>query len=169
MSTVTTPRPMSLLRVEFQELYGRHLCRHSQFGINITHLAALFGVWYAVYGIAYWLVQTQWVYFTLAFLYLTALAPNLPLRVFAATSVFLALFVAALCGLPELPVWVYVVMIPVCYKLQSWTHKVWTVETDMSEFNKKYTKGYVLFIVLLFYEVPIVLNYLVFGRKDWRS
>ena len=30
----------------------------------------------------------------------------------------------------------------------------------MTEFNKKYAKGRVLFVVLLFYEVPIVLNYL---------
>jgi hypothetical protein len=37
----------------------------------------------------------------------------------------------------------------------------------MTEFNRKYSKGSVLFIILLFYEVPIVLNYLVFGRKDW--
>ena len=35
------------------------------------------------------------------------------------------------------------------------------------EFNKKYTKGSVLFVVLLIYEVPIVLNFLLFlPRRD---
>ena len=32
-----TDRPMGLFRVEFGELYARHLCRHSQFGINVAH------------------------------------------------------------------------------------------------------------------------------------
>ncbi len=54
-----------------------------------------------------------------------------------------------------------------CYKLQARSHKWFPVERDMTAFNKKYAKGFVLFVVLLFYEVPIALNYLVFGRKDW--
>jgi hypothetical protein len=58
MSTLTT-RPMSLLRVEFNELYARHLCRHSQLGINVIHLIALFAIWYAVYGLLYWLVGIE--------------------------------------------------------------------------------------------------------------
>ena len=37
------------------------------------------------------------------------------------------------------------------------------------EFNKKYTKGFVLFVVLLFYESAVVLNYLVFDRKKSKS
>ena len=36
--------------VDFAELYARHLCRHSQFGINVIHLAALFGVWFGVFA-----------------------------------------------------------------------------------------------------------------------
>ena len=48
--TLTT-RPMRLLLVEFNELFERHLCRHSQFGINVLHLIALFAIWYAVYGL----------------------------------------------------------------------------------------------------------------------
>jgi hypothetical protein len=43
---------MSLWHVEFQELYARHLCRHSQFAINVAHLAALFATWFAVYAVA---------------------------------------------------------------------------------------------------------------------
>lgn len=50
-------------------------------------------------------------------------------------------------------------MIPVAYKLQAWSHRVYTLETDMTEFNQKYRKGSVLFVVLLLYEVPIIMNY----------
>jgi len=53
-------------------------------------------------------------------------------------------------------------MIPVSYKIQAWSHRFYTVESDMTEFNKKYVKGSILFVVLLIYEVPIVLNFLLF-------
>jgi hypothetical protein len=158
---------MSLLRVDFGELYARHLCRHSQFGINVIHLAALFGVWYGVYGIVYALVRVEWVPAALAAGYLILVALNAPVRVWAATAVFLALFVAAVLYLPELPIWVYAVMIPVCYELQSLSHKVFTAAADMREFDQKYPKGFVLFVILLIYEVPLVLNYLLFDRKNW--
>src|SRR5262249_8874723 len=101
--------------------------------------------------------------------YLAVLAPNVPPRVLAATTVFMALFVAAILWLPPLPWWAYAVMVPVFYKLQSWSHRLWNVERDMTEFNLLYPKGGVLFVVLLFYEVPIVLNYLVFDRKTWTA
>jgi len=178
MSTLTS-QPMSLLRVDFQELYARHLCRHSQFGINVAHLAALFGTWFGVYGIVYWQVRAawpsagplaEWVAVALAGVYLAALAATgTPVRVLLATAVFLALFLAALFWLPELPVWVYLVMIPLFYELQSLSHKVFTTERDMTDFNQKYNKGPALFVLLLFYEVPIVLNYLIFGKKDWAA
>jgi hypothetical protein len=168
---------MSLLRVDFAELYARHLCRHSQFGINVAHLAALFGMWYGVYGIIYSLVRgrtelgplPEWLPVALAAAYLALVARNAPVRVCVATAVFLAIFLAALFWLPELPIWVYVVMIPMCYELQALSHKVFTVGTDMTEFNKKYPKGVVLFVVLLIYEVPLVLNYLLFDRKSWAA
>ena len=40
--SVETVRPLSLLHVDFDGLYVRHLGRHSQFGINVNHLLALF-------------------------------------------------------------------------------------------------------------------------------
>src|SRR5260370_42352053 len=101
--------------------------------------------------------------------YLLVLRPNVPARVLVATGRFLLVFVAAVRGLPELPFWVYLLWVPVFYKLQSWSHKIWTAAADMTEFNKKYTKGSVLFVLLLFYEVPLVLNYLVFGRNNWSA
>jgi hypothetical protein len=167
----STPRPLSLAHVDFPDLYARHLCRHSQFGINVAHLAALFGLWYAVYALVYWLVPgpLPWVPVAMAAGYLAVLAPNVPLRVLAVTAVFLALFVAAVLAIPPLPSWAYLLMVPAFYKLQSWSHRIFTVEKDMTEFNKRYPKGGALFVVLLFYEVPIVLNYLVFGRKDWAA
>ena len=162
--SVLSARPMQLWIVEFHELYARHLCRHSQFGINVAHLIALFFTWYAVYGLLYWLVGVEWVLAIPAGLYLAALVPNVSLRVLAATVLFLAMIFAAVVALPAPPFWIYILMIPVFYKLQSWSHKVYTVEKDMTEFNKKYSKGAVLFVVLLIYEVPIVLNYLLFDR-----
>ena len=169
MSTLTS-RPMSLWWIDFDELYARHLCRHSQFGINVAHLVALYGVWYAVYAAAYTLTGSPWAPVALAMSYFAVLVPNTPLRVLAVLALFLAGLVASVVCVPALPWWVfwaYLLPIPLFYKLQAWSHKVWNIENDMTEFNRKYTKGLVLFVVLLFYEVPIVLNYLVFGRKRW--
>jgi hypothetical protein len=160
---------MSLLRVDFPGLYGRHLCRHSQFGINLVHLAALFGVWFGVYGLVYALARVEWLPVALAVGYLALVAVNAPVRVCVATAGFLALFLAALFLLPELPLWAYLVMIPVFYESQSLSHKVWTAESDMTEYNKRYPKGSVLFVVLLINEVPLVLNYLLFDPKSWRA
>jgi len=160
-----TTRPLNLLFVEFKELVARHLCRHSQLGINVVHLIALSAIWYAVYGLLYWLVGIEWVLAVPALVYVAALAPNLPIRVLVATSLFLALILAAAIWLPA-PWWAYLIMIPVSYKLQAWSHKFFTIETDMTEFNKKYLKGFALFVVLLIYEVPIVLNFLLFAQSE---
>jgi hypothetical protein len=176
--TTATSRPLSLLRVDFPDLYARHLCRHSQFGINVAHLAALVGVWYGVYGIALWIarqfedysqVPVEWLAVVLAAGYLALVALNAPARVCVVTALFLVPFVAAVVFLPPLPVWAYAVMVPVFYELQSLSHKVWTAAADMTEFNKRFPKGQVLFLVLLIYEVPLVLNYLLFDRKSWTA
>jgi hypothetical protein len=170
MSTTTlTAPPMTLLRVDFAGLYARHLCRHSQFGINVVHLIALFGVWFGVYALLYWLTGAAWLPALLAVAYLMLVAVNAPVRVTAATAVLLAGLVAAVVLLPELPPWVYVLMIPVCYEAQTLSHKVFTAAADMTEFNRKYPKGFVLFIVLLVNEVPLLLNYLAFDWKRWRA
>src|SRR5262245_2106559 len=119
MSTETL-RPLSLRSIDFPDLYARHLCRHSQFGINVAHLAALFGTWFGVYGVVYWLTANPWVPGGLAAAYLAVVAVNVPVRVAVAVAVFLALFLAALLFTPLLPVWAYALMVPVFYKLQSW-------------------------------------------------
>jgi hypothetical protein len=170
---------MTPLRVDFAGLYARHLCRHSQFGINVVHLAALFGVWYGVYGIIYYLLAQHLLALSieaanglaiaLAVGYLALVARNAPVRVTVATAGFLGLFLAALFLLPELPIWVYLLMIPVFYEVQSLSHKVWTAAADMTEYNKIYPKGQVLFVVLLINEVPLVLNYLLFDPQSRRA
>src|SRR4029077_19837755 len=96
-------RPPRLLLVEFDELYARHLCRHSQCGINVVHLLALWGVWYAVYGLLHWISGVKWALAVPAVIYLITLTPNVPWRVLAASALFLASIGAALFLLPEPP------------------------------------------------------------------
>jgi hypothetical protein len=170
-------RPISLLAFDFNDLYARHLSRHSQFGINVGHLAALYGLWFGVYAAIYeatlvlglpggWMIVVA-----LAVTYLAVVAINAPSHVCLATGVFLAFFVASVLALPKLPGWsipLFLVMPPVFYKLQAWNHKIWNVAADMTEFNRRFPPGRALTSILLIYEVPICLNYLIFNRKDWR-
>jgi hypothetical protein len=176
MSAGTT-QPLSLLHVDFEALYTRHLGRHSQFGINIAHLLALYGLWFCVYaavaqGARLLGMPAAWpVIVLMALAYLATVTINAPANVTLATAVFLAFFVANLLALPALPAWsiaAFLALIPVFSKLQSWSHRVWTAAADMSEFNKRFPPGRELNLILLFYEVPICLNYLVFRRQDWR-
>src|SRR5262249_7075568 len=89
MSTLSS-QPLSLLHINFDELYARPLCRHSQFGINVVHLAALFGTWYGVYGLVYALWPAEWVPAILAGTYVAVVAFQVPSRVAVATAVFMA-------------------------------------------------------------------------------
>ena len=94
-----------------------------------------------------------------------------PLRVILATAAFLALLVGGVLALPPLPGWaapLFLLLAPIGYKVQAWGHKVWTIAADMSDFNRRFPPGRDLNLILLFYEVPICLNYLVFRPRDWR-
>jgi hypothetical protein len=177
MSTQTNQR-LSLLDVDFDELYGRHLGRHSQFGINVTHLAALYGLWFGLYEALYQgvlplgLQTARVVILTMAVVYVALVAINAPVRVSLATAAFMAFFVASVVAVPSLPGWsilAFVAMIPAFYKIQAWSHKIWNVAEDMSQFNKRFPPGRTLASILLIYEVPICLHYLMFMRKDWRA
>lgn len=163
--TTLSSRPMRLFVVEFNELYARHLCRHSQVGINVIHLATLANVWYGVYGLLAWITEAGWFLALPMGLYLAVLAPNLPGRTLAATALFAAIVLAAVLLLPQPPSWFFLILIVVSYKIQSWSHRFYVIATDMTEFNKKYAKGALLFVVLLLYEVPIVLQFLLFAPK----
>ena len=106
MSTETI-QPLSLLHVDFDDLYARHLGRHSQFGINVAHLAALYGIWFGIYAAIYQAVlllglPAAWlIIVALAVAYLAMVAINAPYRVSLATAVFLAFFVASVLALPQ--------------------------------------------------------------------
>jgi hypothetical protein len=158
---------MNLLKVNFSELYDRHLCRHSQFGINVIHILAVLGIYFCLYAIVYRLTGLTWPLLAAAGVHLAILVLNLPLRVLAGTVAFLAIVVALVVSLPTLPAWAYALAIYPFYKIQAWSHKVYNVERDMTEFNKKYRKGFALFVLLSVYEVPILLNYLVFDKNNW--
>lgn len=176
MSTGTT-QPLSLLRVDFNELYTRHLGRHSQFGINVAHLIALYGVWFGVYGavaqIARLAAIPNWwaIIVGMGAAYLASVAIRAPFHVILATAVFMCFFVASVLAVPQLPGWsipAFLALIPIFYKVQSYSHKIWTAAADMSEFNKQFPPGRELNFILLVLEVPICLNYLLFRRQDWR-
>jgi hypothetical protein len=124
----------------------------------------------ALYGIVYTLVPAAWgtwIIIGIAIPYVVLLAANVPVRVLMVTTAFLALFFAAFFAMPKFDWWWYAVAVVVFYKLQSWSHRVFTKEKDMTEFDKRYMKGPTLFVVLSIYELPILLKYLFFGRKDW--
>jgi hypothetical protein len=178
MSTETTQTPrLSLLHVDFRDLYSRHLGRHSQFGINVGHLLALYGLWFGAYAVidqtARLLgIPASWtIVVAMSAAYLATVCINAPPSVCLATAAFLTVFVASVLALPRLPAWsipAFLLLIPAGYKFQAWNHKVWTVAADMSEFNKRFPPGRDLNLILLIYEVPICLNYLLFRRADWR-
>jgi hypothetical protein len=166
-----------LLHVDFDELYARHLGRHSQFGINVAHVLALYGLWFGVYAVVDQAARllgapATWpILATMAAAYLAVVSIHAPLRVILATAVFLTVFVASVLALPTLPAWAIVAllaMVPAFYKFQSWNHKIWTIAADMSEFNKRFPPGRELNLILLVYETPICLNYLLFRKQDWR-
>jgi hypothetical protein len=158
---------MNILSIDFQALYRRHLCRHSEFGINVAHLASVLGTYVAIGGLVYALGAPEWLLPVLVVPYLAILAFNIPLPVFLLNAVFLAIVLLACRVLPQLPLWCYPVGILAFYKLQAWSHKIYRRETDMAEFDQKYPKGFTRFVLLSVYELPILLNYLFFGTKDW--
>ena len=165
-----TPAPrLNLWKVNFQELYERHLCRHSQYGLNVAHLATVVGCYLGLFALALWLVPFPWVLVAIPLPYFAVLAFNIPLRVLLASMAFVAAFFALFFALPPLPLWLAVLLVPPCHFLQNWSHKVWTREKDMMEYRQKYKKGLALFALLSFYELPLLLNYLVFDRKNWSA
>jgi hypothetical protein len=163
---------MNMLHVNFQELYERHLCRHSQWGLNVQHLVSVAGIYLSLLGIIYLLIPLEWLLVCLALPYLAILGLNVPVRVFAVAVVVVALLYLALFSMPELPWWVYLIAIVVLHRLQVWSHRIIRAEKDMTEFDQKYKKGFSLFVVLSLYELPLLLNYLAFealGKREDRT
>jgi hypothetical protein len=160
---------MNPFQIDFQELYRRHLCRHSQFGINVLHLIGVAGIYVALYAIAFALPGSLWIIGVALTAYFGLLAFNIPLRLLLANVLFIAMLLALYLALPRMSVWVYVVLIFVWHRFQIWNHKIYDKRHDMDEFEGKYRKGPQLFALLSIYELPILLNYLVFDRRSWAS
>jgi hypothetical protein len=172
METLGGP-PMNLFRVNFPELYARHLCRHSEYGINAIHLATVVVSYFAIFGVLAKVVYPEWYLFLVPVPYFAIVGLNLPPRVLAASVAFaavcLAFFIATFVAVPWLPIWLYVILLVLAHQVQNWSHRIYRVERDMSEFNEKYKKGPALFVLLSLYELPILLNYLLYDRKNWAA
>jgi hypothetical protein len=158
---------MNPLRANFSELYRRHLCRHSEFGINVAHIVSVVGTYLALFGLIYGLVHSEWVVVALTIPYLAVLLLNIPLGVFVVNAAFMGLIMAAAFALPEISWWWYLPALFVFHRIQIWSHRFYTRELDMTKFSTKYRKGFALFVLLAVYELPILVNYLFFGRSDW--
>jgi hypothetical protein len=163
---------MNLLRIDFGELYRRHLCRHSQFGINVLHLIAVIGIYFSLFGIAFALPAAPWIVGTVLTVYFLLLAANIPFRVWIAAVLTIGLILGAFLAIPRFPrtyVWIYLVMIIAWHRFQVWNHRVYDRSHAMEAFTEKYRKGFALFVLLAVYELPILLNYLVFDRRNWQT
>ena len=164
---------MNVFRINFDEIYRRHLRRHGHFGINILHLLAVVGIYISVFGLAGFVVKlidadhAIQILLGLTLPWFLVVAFNVPFRVTVVTGLFVLLLLAGYRVLPEVPFWMWIILIFAMHRFQQWSHNVYHMHRDMSEFSDKYSKGFVLFVLLLVYELPILLNYLLFGRPDW--
>lgn len=163
---------MNLFRVNFDELYRRHLCRHSQLGINVLHLVAVVGIYFSLFGIILALPAGRWIVGGLLTVYFLLLLANIPFRVWIAAVFTIGLILSPFLAIPRAPlmyVWIYVVMILAWHRFQIWNHRVYDRSHPMETFTDKYRKGFLLFVLLAVYELPILLNYLVFDGQNWRT
>ena len=168
---------MNILRINFLELYQRHLCRHAQFGINLWHALSVYGVYFSIYSLVAILIRTlrpnstptelALLLLMLSLPYLAILVRNIPISVMMLTLASTTLLVAGAVLTPQIPFWLHLILIPVWHRVQLISHKRYTLHRDMSAFEEKYKKGRTLFFLLAVYELPILLQYLARGRKDW--
>jgi hypothetical protein len=153
---------MNPLRVSFSELYRRHLCRHSQYGINVQHLAGVAITYLCLYALLRAASGAWWPLGILSALYLAVLLLNIPTRLWVLTAAFVGALLGAIAVLPGVPWWAYVITLVAAYKVQVWTHRYWDHGRGMTDFDERYKKGVGLFVLLSVYELPILLNYVAF-------
>ncbi len=168
---------MNILRVDFYELYQRHLCRHGQLGINLWHLAAVIGIYFSICSLAAVLIRTLFPNLSVAFQgsilaglfvpWLAVMIVNLPAPLMFVTFLSAILLITAAVLTPWIPFWLHLIMIPAWHRVQLISHRHYTLHRDMSQFDEKYRKGATLFVLLAVYELPILLQYLIFGYHDW--
>src|SRR5215471_12706853 len=99
---------MNIAKVNFQELYERHLCRHSEYGINVIHLATVVVSYFAIFGLLAKLVYPAWWLALFPVPYFAMVAVNLPWRVLAASIAFAGVcltgFIVLYISFPWLPI-----------------------------------------------------------------
>lgn len=156
---------MNPINANFMELYRRHLCRHSEFGINVLHLIAVVGVYFSLYGIAFSIPGGRWIVAGVLSIYFAVIAKNVPFPLWIANTTVVLLILGMFLAIPTLHVLVHVALLFAWHRFQNWNHKIYHKEHPMDEFKGKYQKGPKLFFLLSVYELPILLNYLLFDRK----
>lgn len=176
MKTDCSGPQTGLWSANFAELYSRHLCRHGEFGINVLHLIAVYGIYLSVYSLVSaamhfcvpslnWLVRSS-VLMVLSGPYLILMLRNLPRTLMLAVLLTVMTLCTAAALLLFPPWWCHLLLIPVWHRVQLWSHRVYRREEDMSRFAEKYPKGMRLFLLLSVYELPILLLFfLKFGQK----
>ncbi len=168
---------ISLFKADFEELYQRHLCRHAEFGLNVLHLISVYGVYLSIFCLAAMVVNSiapqssfaarTGLLFAMAIPYLIAIAVNVPPLIVAAITATMLAFSIVSMSVPVLPWWLHLMSIVFWHRSQVWSHRMYTLQRDMSRFDARYPKGKALFIVLAIYELPILYRYLLTGRRDW--
>lgn len=164
---------MNLFRINFEELYQRHLCRHGQFGLNVLHLIAVLGIYLSIIGLVDAAIRVLRpetdpvpILALLTIPWLTLLIVNVPLRVFMLTLGTTILLLSTFTLLPQIPFWWHLILMVAWHRFQLWGHRKYTLHRDITAFDTKYRKGLLLFVLLSVYELPLLLNYLVPGRGD---
>jgi hypothetical protein len=163
---------VSILRIDFAEVYRRHLARHSQRGINVLHLIAVYGVYYSVFSIAAvgvsLLLPDQppigrgLSLFLLSLPWLGILGNNVPLWPLV-MSILSSAFLSAAAATFPIPWWLAFLLLPAWHQLQQLSHRWYTVARDMSGYQQRYPKGRRLVVMLAVFELPILLNYFLIG------
>lgn len=183
MSAENTGQPsatarLSILSIDFDEVYQRHLGRHSQFGINVLHLIAVYGVYFSIFSVARSAVaaalpQMTWseltvLLFGLAVPWLAVLMWNVRTGALL-LSVLSAILLSLAAAVWPLPFWLAIASLPAWHQLQQLSHRWYTEHRDMSRFAAGYPKGARLVIMLAVFELPILLQYFLAGDCEPQS
>jgi len=170
---------MNILRISFDELYRRHLCRHSEFGINVLHIVSVWGVYLSLLAIecrcVHWLLPHASVWQLITAMLMTLLPWLTVVGINVAPSVLLttggmAIVLCLPAALQPLPAWVHLLLLPLWHQLQLISHRFYRVQKDMSEFAERYRKGWRLSLLLAVYELPILVQFFLShlrGQVGW--
>ena len=169
---------VSILKIDFAEVYRRHLGRHSQLGINVLHLIAVYGVYFSVFsaaaaGVSLLFPEQSFIgramtLFVLSMPWLGVLAANVPLRPLV-LSILSSVILSAAAAVCPIPWWLALLLLPAWHQLQQISHRWYTVSRDMSGYQQRYPKGARLVVMLAVFELPILLNYFLIGDVEQRS